>query len=198
MLQIPAQTITKFTTYITGQGIPTEKKGYYVKWVKYYLDFCHKYQFKQGTDVSLSAFLKKLGQKRQPSYLQEQAEHAVQLLFSCTHPSELQPDFISKDKKLQVNEILPNTNSNNRQENKVLENPPRQTEARAAGEKTSKITGTDWTNIFTELKNTIRVRHYSPATLKTYTGWVRKFQAFTQSKDPKLLTTDDVKNYLRR
>lgn len=98
MLQIPAQIITKFTTYITGQGIPIEKKGYYVKWVRYYLDFCHKYQFKQGTDVSLSAFLKKLGQKRQPPYLQKQAEQAVQLLFLCTRPSELHPDCTSKDK----------------------------------------------------------------------------------------------------
>lgn len=106
--------------------------------MRYYLDFYHKYQFKQGTDVSLSAFLKKLGQKRQPSYLQEQAEHAVQLLFSCTRPSELQPDFISKDKKLQVSEVLPNTNSNNRQENKVLGDPPRQTEVQAAGKKQSR------------------------------------------------------------
>lgn len=138
MLQIPAQIITKFTTFITGQGIPVEKRGYYVKWVRYYLDFCHKYQFKQGTGVSLSAFLKKLDQKRQPPDLQEQAEQAVQLLFSYTRPSELQPDFISKDKKLQVGEILPNTNSNTRQEDKVLEYLPRQTEAQSAGEKQSR------------------------------------------------------------
>jgi hypothetical protein len=32
--------------------------------------------------------------------------------------------------------------------------------------------------------------------LKTYTGWVRKFQAFTKSKDAGLLTVDDVKNFL--
>jgi hypothetical protein len=38
--------------------------------------------------------------------------------------------------------------------------------------------------------------HYSKATLKTYTGWVRKFQAFTKSKDAGLLTVDDVKNFV--
>lgn len=45
-------------------------------------------------------------------------------------------------------------------------------------------------------KNAISVRHYSRATLKTYTGWARKFQAFTESKDPTLLTTEDVKEFL--
>lgn len=191
MLQIPARITTKFTTYITEQNIPAEKKGYYVKWVKYYLDFCYKYHFKQGTDGSLSAFLKKLDQKKQSLYLQKQAEQAVRLLFSCTQASELQSELTYKDKQFEVSKILPNTPSNNRQENKVLDSPPKQTES-----KTSKLKGADWTSVFTELQNAIRVRHYSRSTLKTYTGWVRKFQAFTQSKDPKLLTIDDVKNYL--
>jgi hypothetical protein len=40
------------------------------------------------------------------------------------------------------------------------------------------------------------MRHYSPKTLKTYRSWVRQFQAFVHSKDPKSLTTDDVKSFL--
>jgi len=45
--------------------------------MRYYLDFSHKYYFKQGTGVSLSVFLKKLGQNNQPVQLQKQAEQAV-------------------------------------------------------------------------------------------------------------------------
>ncbi len=30
----------------------------------------------------------------------------------------------------------------------------------------------------------------------TYSGWARKFQAFTETKDPTLLSTEDVKAFL--
>jgi len=46
------------------------------------------------------------------------------------------------------------------------------------------------------LKNAIKIRHSSPETLRTYRGWTRKFQAYTKSKDPRLLTTDGVKAFL--
>ncbi|MBW2165590.1 MAG: integron integrase [Deltaproteobacteria bacterium] len=40
------------------------------------------------------------------------------------------------------------------------------------------------------------MRHYSPKTLKTYSGWTRKFQIYTKSKDPHLVSVDDVKAFL--
>jgi integron integrase len=46
------------------------------------------------------------------------------------------------------------------------------------------------------LEDEIRVRHYSSKTLKTYKGWVQKFQIFTRSKNAELLSSDDVKEYL--
>ncbi|MFC1885004.1 integron integrase [Thermodesulfobacteriota bacterium] len=53
-----------------------------------------------------------------------------------------------------------------------------------------------WVKEYSMLENEIRVRHYSPRTLRTYKGWVRKFQTFTHSKPPELLSPDDVKGYL--
>ncbi len=44
--------------------------------------------------------------------------------------------------------------------------------------------------------NEIKLRHYSPSTLKTYTGWVRQIQAFVKSKGPRLLDNSDVKAFL--
>ncbi len=84
MLQIPAQLTNQFTTYIGQQGIPAGQHRYYLKWMRYYLDFCHKYHFEQGTDLSLSAFLKKLKEKKQPAQLQKQAKQSAQLFFACT------------------------------------------------------------------------------------------------------------------
>ena len=40
------------------------------------------------------------------------------------------------------------------------------------------------------------MRHYSPKTLKTYSVWVRKLQTYTKSKDPRLVSVDDVKAFL--
>ncbi len=49
---------------------------------------------------------------------------------------------------------------------------------------------------YEKLSNEIQVRHYSPKTLKTYTLWIKKFQAFTRSKSAGLLSIEDVKLFL--
>jgi integron integrase len=59
-----------------------------------------------------------------------------------------------------------------------------------------KTEGTDWSDIFNELRNCIKLRHYSPRTLKTYTSWTRKFQTFLKSKNPQLIEVQDVKDFL--
>jgi len=196
MLQIPAQLANQFVAYIGQQGIPAGQHRYYLKWMRYYLDFCHKYHFKQGTNTSLSAFLKKLGEKNQPVQLQKQAEQAVRLYFAFAQALKKQQDFKNTDNVAHSTKISPNTYSENIQEYKSLEPVSRQSENSAGKIKTLRKKGADWTGVFVELNNSIRVRHYSRATLKTYTGWVRKFQAFTESKDPTLLDTEDVKEFL--
>jgi integron integrase len=57
-------------------------------------------------------------------------------------------------------------------------------------------TGLSWERELQELKNTIRLRNYSPRTLETYRLWTRKFQTFTRSKPPSELSTADVKAFL--
>ena len=196
MLQIPAQLANQFVVYIGQQGIPAGQHRYHLKWMRYYLDFCHKYHFKQGTDASLSAFLKKLGEKNQPVQLQKQAEQAVGLYFALGQTLKKQQDLKDTDKTSHPTRISSNTYSKNIQENNPLEPVSPQSEGLTGKKKTLQKKGADWTGAFAELNNSIRVRHYSRSTLKTYTGWVRKFQAFTESKDPALLNTEDVKAFL--
>ena len=84
--------------------------------------------------------------------------------------------------------VVPTTDSNIRQEyNKLEPSTPRSNTIGSPVEDLLKSSGADWSEMYAELKNAITVRHYSKATLKTYTGWVRKFQAFTKSKDAGLL-----------
>ena len=59
-----------------------------------------------------------------------------------------------------------------------------------------KIKNADWTSVYDKLNDEIKIRHYSPKTLRAYQGWAGQFQGFTKSKDPELLSTSDVKNFL--
>jgi len=59
-----------------------------------------------------------------------------------------------------------------------------------------KLTGASWVWVYDGLTSAIKVRHYSPKTLDAYKIWTQKFQTFTQSKDPRLLSMDDVKGFL--
>ena len=54
----------------------------------------------------------------------------------------------------------------------------------------------NWTQVYDDLNAEIKIRHYSPKTLKAYTGWVRQFQSYAKSKDPQLLSAADVKGFL--
>jgi hypothetical protein len=164
--------------------------------MRYYFDFCHKYHFQQGTNNSLSAFLKKLDEKKQSVQFQKQAEQAVWLYFAWILSSKKQQDYKDKDYIQKPTDIPPNTYIDNRQEYKSSEIVSFQSDGFATKKKLDQKRGADWTRVFEDLKNTILVRHYSHATLKTYTGWVRKFQAFTESKDPRLLSTEDVNQFL--
>ena len=59
-----------------------------------------------------------------------------------------------------------------------------------------KRTGASWVGLYDGLESAIKVRHYSAKTLQAYRSWTRQLQNFTRSKDPELLTMEDVKAFL--
>ena len=198
MIQIPAQLLRQYTTFIAQKGVPPREQQYYVKWIRFYLDFCHKYNFQQRTNKSLSAFMDKLREKRQSEKQRKQAHHAVELYFELVFRSA---------KKLENNEAQEQKGTGKQtfrtrrelfsQENKQLKSISTVThEPETSKNEALKSSGTDWTAVYSGLENAIKIRHYSPSTLKTYIGWTRKFQTYTRSKDSRLLTVDDVKAFL--
>ncbi len=58
------------------------------------------------------------------------------------------------------------------------------------------VTGVSWVAEFEELRNSLKLRNYSEKTLKTYTHWVRRFQAFVWSKAPRSVSVEEVKSFL--
>ncbi len=59
-----------------------------------------------------------------------------------------------------------------------------------------KQTGASWEWVYEKLHTAIKVRHYSRKTFHAYRSWARKLQTFVKSKDPQLLSMDDVKDFL--
>ena len=57
-------------------------------------------------------------------------------------------------------------------------------------------TGANWKSAFDGLRDEIKVRHYSPKTLKSYTGWLRRFQTFTKSKPLETLSDSSIRDFL--
>ncbi|MEK6577367.1 MAG: integron integrase [Nitrospirota bacterium] len=55
----------------------------------------------------------------------------------------------------------------------------------------------EWQKAYDDLSAEMKVRHYSPKTLRSYSTWVRKFQAFTKNKKPVELNSSDVKEFIR-
>ena len=57
-------------------------------------------------------------------------------------------------------------------------------------------TGSSWVFVYDALNSEIKIRQYSPKTLKSYRSWTRHFQAFTKSKDYEALNQKDVVDFL--
>jgi integron integrase len=73
---------------------------------------------------------------------------------------------------------------------------PRVAEGVGDGHTPAKQTGVSWVGVYRKLDGAVKVRHYSPKTLRAYMSWARKLQAFTRSKDPAELSVEDAKAFL--
>ncbi len=79
MKQIPAQVLSAFKSTLDTRHIPENQRHHFVKWLRFYLDFCSKYDFELYDLRSLSHFIRKLQSKNQGSFQQQQATEAVNI-----------------------------------------------------------------------------------------------------------------------
>ena len=246
MFKITSALQTQFEVCLRNKGIPEKTYGLYKKWLRYYLDFCQKYNFPQKQKESLPHFLKKLQEKRQTKAQQEQAVHAIALYYELldTKDSVPTPNPSQEGKELTIDNwqlSIVNSRASSQEGNVVaaarrnslssrvktreesahhpglshmkaqssptVSSPPEPPSAeRASAEppdkkdslshqtKTGK--GASWKAEYGRLAEALQSRGYAPTTSKKYTRWVRKFQAFTRSKPPELLSSTDVREFL--
>jgi hypothetical protein len=178
-----------------------------MKWLRYYLDFCRKYDFAHERRESLPHFLSKLEEKRQTKEQQQQAAQAIEIYYelilsTAYNEVVVSQETISSGKKTPSESSHPLKSSQKEAvssgdlvpRGNVLDEPSRPLLSSSRGIKI--ISGASWKAEYTRLAQEIQVRHYSSKTLKTYTQWVRHFQTFTRSLDPQLLSSEHVKRFL--
>ena len=97
MIQISKDLLDKYKIVLKRNNVPEIQQKYYLKWLRYFLDFCQKYNFPQSEQRSLPAFLVKLKDKNQAEHLRKQARHAV-FLYQSMNSGKIEntPSYCSK------------------------------------------------------------------------------------------------------
>lgn len=196
MENVPSEILSQFDAQLMQEPIGVGYHVFYRKWLRFYFDFCHKYRFDPDARSSLAPFLQKLADKKQSSQLCKQAEHALLIFYALPKADSgpiIQPEHVTTSSPPQRGASPP------AEAREPLIPMGRAGESQGPppdSQETLKISNADWQPVFANLKAEISMRHYSPKTLRSYSGWVAKLQTFTKSKDPRLLTVTDVKEFL--
>jgi hypothetical protein len=77
--------------FIISSDIPEKQVRYYLKWLRYYLDFCDRYGHTPSDPVSVPRFIIKLTDKHQSDFQQEQARRAVGLYHAMIAAQQAAP-----------------------------------------------------------------------------------------------------------
>lgn len=178
MLPIPKDIFAKYEVVLNKREIAISRRAEYLKWLRYYLDFCAKYPVPDSKSERVRLFSEKLKEKKQSPERQEAAAHAVSLYFEA--------------QKTDLPRGAPSVAHVRAQSAPAPRRPSRFSEHGYA----LKTDSPEWDEIIAQLAAEIKTRHYSRKTLKTYAYWSRQFQWYLRNKQPKDLLPEDVKAYL--
>jgi hypothetical protein len=130
MENIPSDILSKYNARLMREPISCDHHVFYRKWLRFYFDFCHKYQFDPDARSSLAPFLQKLADKKQSNQLCKQAEHALLIFYDLSKPSH-------KPQVLPEHVIIPSSLNctPNSEGNLLTENNTRYTVAKVQSER---------------------------------------------------------------
>ncbi|MFA5924480.1 MAG: integron integrase [Methylococcaceae bacterium] len=210
MIALPSEILDPFDQLLRSKSLQSNARFVYTKWLRYYWDFCQKYQHNPLNANSLPLFLKKLQDKQQSEQQQQEAHQAVSLFYAMqvANHNPANPEQIIGIVSTNKGPILTTSNQPSSTQtghsNRLTAITPTPVDAAtqpvqeysAIIQSAPATTGASWVFVFDRLLNEIKIRHYSPKTLKAYRGWTRQFQSFTKSKDYSLLSQQDVVDFL--
>lgn len=177
MAILSAEFIKAYRGLMGESNVPEKNQFYYIKWLNQYLDYCHTNQLDKASTKSLMAYESQLSHKITP-FMLRQAQHAVRLYLKLNRPLSSPAQIKPCQTASHSVETPPSLIAINQPE-------PLRPEA-----------DSPWKKVYTNIAVEIKTRHYSPKTLKSYTAWLRRFQAFVGSKPLEQVSTLDAKNFI--
>ncbi len=192
MEAIPSDIFMRFSEMLKKRSVPSGVHSYYLKWLRYYLDYCAKYNLPDKSSKSLTQFIIKLREKKQTENQQKQAGHAISLYLDLAQKVRVPEGAVPEPAKKPDEK-----KADSADEPSPYACRPSTFKYYAAKYYAASGTAkTQWVTAITEMTAVIKTKHYSPKTLRSYSHWVWKFQRFKKDTDPVSLTTEDVKAFL--
>ncbi|RII25217.1 MAG: integron integrase [Geobacter sp.] len=185
MIRLPPHLYKQYREFCVKSSIKNCDLTDYMMWLRYFLDFCEKYQVAGDEEQKTCLFLDKLQQKKQSEEKRRQAQHAISLYFEMIKGGSTIAQTAELQKPL----------SGSHEVHQAPIKYAHKSYYHEAGYQ-EKSASPEWDEVLQKLADEIKVRHYSRKTLKTYALWSRQFQRFLKNKPPEDLTTEDVKEYL--
>ena len=203
MLALPQKTRTHFQLLLQHRRIPLRTQGAYLKWLRYYLDFCHKYHFPPERRESLPQYIQKLQQKRQTQAQQDQAAQAIGFYYELLEKGEAE-HVLQEEPRAHPQQDSQALSQSSDTHAKARNVPELHTEKAAYTAPQASPTprrvlsgrGASWRAQYDALSECFQARKYDPKTVKAYTQWLRKFQASTRSKAPEQISSEDAVEFL--
>jgi integron integrase len=206
MLPIPKDILFRYNEVLKQRAIPGYFHVHYRKWLRYFLDFCHKYPPPEAKSEQVKLFIDKLRSKNQTPKQLKQAAHAISLFFESQpqkkslHSPPVKPSSTARSSHPGR---PPQSKTREAKDPPPPEAPATSSSPVATGGKRfnewrclEKTKSPAWDQAIDKLAAEIKTRHYSRKTLKTYADWCRKFQRYLRDKPPDELSSVDVKEYL--
>jgi len=101
MIQIPQEILNEFDKFLRKENVEAGKQVFFRKWLRYYLDFCHKYKHDSKSPDSLPLFINKLRDKKQSRQQQKQAFDSITIYYKIFN---VYPDWSKKTAPEKVKE----------------------------------------------------------------------------------------------
>lgn len=82
MRTLPTELIRLYETLLAQHGVLAQRRPYYLKWMRYYWVYCHKYALVPNDRNSFPPFDEKLRTKGQSDFQRQQAHQAIDLYYA--------------------------------------------------------------------------------------------------------------------
>jgi len=156
MLKTPPALAKKYDRLLINSDVSANEYPACRKWLRFYLDFCRKYQHGYADSESLISFIEKLKSKKQSAFQQNQAQKAVNLYYfgiknNTPVPISAKEHLAPADLVMEESDTIDIAEENNL-----------------------------WDMSINKLKDEILTRHYSKKTLKAYSLWAEKLRYFAK------------------